>query len=158
MSQSECSRLKQYIKVVWTGSRLIEGRCIYERSQNLSENVCELENLTLCQLDCPVEGTHSVEVLALVQELTQALEELLEDIRLNVGWSEYREAGLTLGVGGCSLSEQEFLNAGCCIGLVNLTFTLEEVGDLIQENWDVLIGQLIPEHIDELYASSLQLA
>jgi hypothetical protein len=63
-----------------------------------------------------------------------------------------------LGVGGCGLSEQEFLNAGCCIGLVDLTLTLKEVGDLIQENWDILIWQLIPEHIDELNASSLQLA
>jgi hypothetical protein len=77
---------------------------------------------------------------------------------LDVGWSEYREARLTLGVGGCSLSEQEFLDAGCCIGLVDLALTLEEVGDLVQENWHVLIGQLIPEHIDELNASSLQLA
>jgi hypothetical protein len=112
----------------------------------------------LCQLDCPVEGTHSVEVLAFVQELTQSLEELLQDIGLNVGWSEYREAGLALGVGRCCLSEQEFLNAGCCIGLVDLALTLKEVGDLIQENWNVLIWELIPEHIDELNASSLQLA
>ena len=158
MSQSECSRLKQYVQVVWTSGRLIEGSCIDERGQNLSENVCELENLTLCQLDCPVEWTHSVEVLALIQELTQSLEELLEDFGLNVGWGEYRVARLTLAVGGCSLSEQEFLNAGCCIGLVHLTLTLKEVGDLIQENWDVLIWQLIPEHIDELNASCLQLA
>jgi hypothetical protein len=65
---------------------------------------------------------------------------------------------LTLGVGGCSLSEQEFLDAGCCIRLVDLTLTLKEVCDFVQKNWDVLIWQLIPEHIDELNASSLQLA
>jgi hypothetical protein len=63
-----------------------------------------------------------------------------------------------LGVGGCGLSQQEFLDAGCCIGLVDLTLTLKEVGDFVQENWHILIWQLISEHIDELYASSLQLA
>jgi hypothetical protein len=66
-------------------------------------------------------------------------------------------AGVTLRIRGCGLSEQELLDAGGCIGLVNLALTLEEVGDLVQEDWDVLVWQLVPEHVDELNTSRFQL-
>jgi len=41
--------------------------------------------------------------------------------------------------------------------LVDLTLALQKVGYLVQEDWDVLIWELVPEHVDELNASSLKL-
>ena len=65
---------------------------------------------------------------------------------------------LTLGIRGGGLSEQELLDASRCIGLVHLALTLKEVGYLVQEDGDVLVGELVPEHVDELNASSFKLA
>jgi hypothetical protein len=41
--------------------------------------------------------------------------------------------------------------------LVDLALTLQKVGYLVQEDWDVLIWELVPEHVDELNASSFEL-
>ena len=67
-------------------------------------------------------------------------------------------ARLTLGIRRGGLSEQELLDASRCIGLVHLALTLEEIGYLVQEDWDILIWQLVPKHVDELNASSFELA
>jgi hypothetical protein len=86
------------------------------------------------------------------------LEKLLQNFRLDVCRGKYRVARLTLGIRRGGLSEQELLDGSRCIGLVNLALTLEEIGYLVQEDWDVLVGELVSEHVDELNASSFELA
>jgi hypothetical protein len=72
----------------------------------LPQNVCKLQDLTLCQLYCPVEWTHGIEVFTVIQELTQPLQKLLQNFRLNICWGKYGVTGLTLRIRRCGLSEQ----------------------------------------------------
>ncbi len=77
VSQSECCRLKKDVQIVGTSGGFIQCCWINKRRKNLPQNVCELQDLTLCQLHCAIEGTHGIEIFTFVQQLTQPLEKLL---------------------------------------------------------------------------------
>jgi hypothetical protein len=52
--------------------------------------------------------------------------------------------------------DEKFLNAGCCITLVNNGHALQKLGKLLEVALNMLIRDLVPKHIDKLNAGSFE--
>ena len=73
----------------------------------MTKGSCEWHDRLLRKLDDSKEGAHRVQILIVVEKLTEVLEELAEDVLWHVGFVEDCLAGLVQ-----RLPHEELLDAG----------------------------------------------
>jgi hypothetical protein len=117
----------------------------------LAESGGERNDLLLRKLDDSEERAHGVEVLVIVEELTDVLEKLSKNFLAHISLIEDSLTRVVL-----LFANQKFLDARGGVRLVYCLLRLEILGEKVDEFRHIRVRNLVAEHVNELDASGFQ--
>lgn len=119
--------------------------------EHLAQGSCKRNDCLLRQLDDSEEGSHRVQILIIAEKFANVLEEFTKDVLGHISLVKDGLAGLVE-----RLPHEELLDAGCCIRLVHCLFGPQVLTEKIDKFGDVLVRNLVSEHVDKLDAGRFE--